>query len=69
MAAALGRAPKTVRNWATLGLLARHGKDDRGRTLFSIDEALQLVDVLDASRIAIPLIPDVPSAGHPDAGR
>lgn len=67
LAVALHRSPKTVRNWAAQGLLARHGKDSKGRTLYNIDEAIQLAATLDATRLPVLSKSGVASTGHPDA--
>ena len=41
LAEALHIHPGTIRNWATQGRLTRHGHDTKGRTLYSIQEALE----------------------------
>lgn len=45
----LGVPPGTVRVWAHRGRLTRHGKDRRGRTLYSIQEAERLAETLTAA--------------------
>lgn len=39
IAAFLHRKPATVRSWAHRGRLARRGRDARGRTLYSVEQA------------------------------
>jgi hypothetical protein len=42
-----GRKPATIRSWAHRGLLTRRGTDQRGRALYDLDEAADLVARLD----------------------
>ncbi len=35
-------APATIRSWANRGLLTRRGHDQRGRTLYSLDDIYAL---------------------------
>lgn len=42
IAVATGRKAATIRSWAHRDLLARRGTDQRGRTLYDIDEAQAL---------------------------
>jgi hypothetical protein len=48
IALATGRAPSTIRAWASKGWLARRGTDPRGRVLYDITEARKLAERLDA---------------------
>lgn len=41
LAHALHIHPGTIRNWAHNGRLTRHGTDPKGRTLYSIQQALE----------------------------
>lgn len=47
----LGRAPKTIRTWASSGLLTTHGRDAGGRNLHDLTEAIALLDTLDKARV------------------
>lgn len=40
VAAHLGIDPATLRKWASRGLVRRCGRDDRGRTLYDVDEVI-----------------------------
>ncbi len=53
----LGRSPATIRSWASRypDLLPRLGRDQRGRTLYSYRDALQLRDTLNAGVLALAL--------------
>jgi hypothetical protein len=42
LATALGVKPTLVRAWASRGKLTRHGKDKRGRTLYSLSEGYRV---------------------------
>lgn len=50
----LGRSPATIRSWANRypHLLPRLGRDQRGRTLYSYRDALELRDTLNAGVLA-----------------
>lgn len=43
----IDRPQGTIRRWANAGWLTRHGRDERGRTLYDLDEVQAL-----AARIA-----------------
>lgn len=40
----------TIRRWASTGLIARHGRDARGRTLYDYDEVEALAQRVAARR-------------------
>lgn len=75
IALAVDRKPSTIRSWAHRGLITRRGKDRRGRTLYSLEEAQELtarlgvetpVTMCNTDRAAVPVCPQ-PSAGSPGA--
>ncbi|MFJ4168371.1 hypothetical protein ACIPY3_02560 [Paenarthrobacter sp. NPDC089714] len=41
-AAAVQRKPGTVRSWAARGDLERRGRDDRGRTVYSLADVYEV---------------------------
>lgn len=76
-AASVGRPAATIRTWARRGLLERHGKDQRGRTLYDLDEVRMTdnhqraaehfgQDSIDAAALAIVMLPDFRSHFTPD---
>ena len=50
----LGRSPATIRSWANRypDMLPRLGRDQRGRTLYSYRDAIELRDTLDGRLLA-----------------
>jgi hypothetical protein len=42
LAAELGIAPGTIRNWATAGLIERRGRDSAGRTIYDLDQVTKI---------------------------
>jgi hypothetical protein len=51
------RPAATIRKWAHLGLLRRHGTDHHGRALYNLDEAEQLLQHKPPQKVDNP--PDV----------
>jgi hypothetical protein len=52
------RSPALIRKWAHRGLLQRHGTDHKGRALYDLDEAEQLLKAKPPPNPWIPLDPD-----------
>ena len=49
IALATGRAPSTIRGWASNGWLHPHGTDPRGRVLYDLTEAARLAERIDTT--------------------
>jgi hypothetical protein len=52
------RPAATIRHWARTGHLTRHGTDPRGRALYDLDQAEQLLKARPPANPWIPLDPD-----------